>query len=177
MGRLEIIMGGMFSGKSTEMIRRLKRHRSIGDKILVINSGKDVRNDKDVLQTHDRDTFDCIKTNNLLYMLAREEYKKAKVVAVDETQFFTNLREFVEQALADGKYLILAGLDGDFKQQVFGELLLMIPLADEVTKLRAFCAMCRDGTPGPFSKRTVSDLAQELVGDCNMYQPVCRKHL
>ena len=177
MSRLEIIMGGMFSGKSTEMIRRLKRHLAIGNKILVINSCKDTRNSDSVLQTHDKNTLECLKTNSLLYMLESDEYKRAKVIAVDETQFFNHLREFVEQALLDNKHVILAGLDGDFKQQVFGELLLMIPLADEVTKLKALCNFCKDGTAGPFTKRIITDQTQELVGDCDIYRAVCRKHL
>ena len=177
MARLEIIMGSMFSGKSSEMIRRLKRHKVIGDPILVINSSKDTRNPESVLQTHDNVTFECVKTNILLDIPAMKQYQSAKVIAVDEIQFFDGVRFFVEQALKDGKHLILAGLDGDFRQQRFGELLNVIPLADEVTKLQALCMECMDGTLGPFTKRTVSGLVQELVGDCDMYKAVCRKHL
>lgn len=174
---LEIIMGGMFAGKTTEMIRRIKRCETIGCKILIINSCKDTRNIHEVLQTHDKTTIDCLKTNSLLYMLETDEYKKSNVVAVDETQFFNHLREFVEQCMADDKRVILTGLDGDFNQQVFGELLLVIPLADSVTKLTALCTICKDGTAGPFTKRITSDLNQEVIGDCDIYKAVCRKHL
>jgi thymidine kinase len=174
---LEIIMGSMFSGKTSELIRRLKRHRVIGDKILVINSKKDTRNEGDVLQTHDKSTFECVKTNNLMSVVSTKEYYEAQVIAVDETQFFEGLRPFVEQALTDDKHVLLAGLDGDFRQQVFGELLELIPLADDVTKLKALCMECLDGTLGPFTKRTVKNDNQELIGEADTYRAVCRVHL
>lgn len=176
-GRLEIIMGNMFSGKTSELIRRIKKHNFIGDSVLVINSGTDTRNEASVLQTHDKATFECIKTNNLFEVSTSQLYKTAKVIAVDEAQFFSNLRFFVDRAMEDKKHVILAGLDGDYQQQVFGELLFMIPLADTVTKLSAMCMECLDGTQGPFTKRTVENSKQELVGDVDSYRAVCRKHL
>jgi len=177
MAKLEIIMGNMFSGKTSELIRRIKRHNIIGNKVLVINSGIDTRNTKSVLQTHDKTTFECIKTNNLFEVSTCIEYQSAKVIAVDEVQFFSNLRFFVEKAMEDNKHVILTGLDGDYQQQVFGELFSVIPLADEVTKISAMCMECLDGTPGPFTKRTVDSCVQELVGDLNSYRAVCRNHL
>ena len=174
MARLEIIMGNMFSGKSTELIRRLKRHRAIGTQILVINSAKDIRSDNEVLQTHDKSTLNCIKTNSLDTV---DVPNNIKVVGVDECQFFTGLRDFVESCLNRNIHVVLAGLDGDFMQQTFGELLSMVPLADEVTKLTALCMECLDGTPGPFTKRTVESKEQELVGAAECYKAVCRKHL
>jgi len=177
MSKLEIIMGNMFSGKTSELIRRIKRHHIIGDRVLVINSGTDTRNEASVLQTHDKVTFECIKTNNLFEVSTCQQYQSAKVIAVDEVQFFSNLRFFVEHAMEDKKHVILTGLDGDYQQQVFGELLSVIPLADEVTKLSAMCMECLDGTLGPFTKRIVTCSHQELVGDSNSYRAVCRKHL
>lgn len=175
--KLEIIMGNMFSGKTSELIRRLKRHKAILDKVLVINSKKDIRNMSEVLQTHDQNTFECIKTEHLMSVVGTDEYYSADVIAVDEAQFFERLRPFVEQALKEEKHVILAGLDGDFKQQVFGEILELIPLADEVTKLKALCMVCMNGTLGPFTKRTVKNDKQELVGDADVYRAVCRMHL
>ena len=167
----------MFSGKTSELIRRLKRHKVVGHSVLVINSGKDTRNRGNVLQTHDKDTFDCLKTYNLLEVLESDLYKKTKVVAIDEAQFFENLKTFTKVALSDKKHVILAGLDGDFRQETFGELLTLIPLADEVTKLTAMCMDCMDGTVGPFTKRTILGSVQELVGGGDMYKAVCRNHL
>jgi thymidine kinase len=173
-GRLEIIIGCMFSGKSSELIRRLKRQRAIGKKVLMINSKKDTRE----FQTHGGDEFECVKSETLLELVGSIQFKNAEVVAVDESQFFKGLRNFVDVALKCNKHVILAGLDGDFKQNVFGELIYMIPLADEVTKLTALCMACGDGcTPGPFSKRICDSGEQELVGAADMYRAVCRKHL
>jgi thymidine kinase len=171
-GTLEIIIGGMFSGKTSEMIRRLKRFKAIKKSILVINSTKDTRSQHEVLQTHDGVTFDCVKTDYLV-----DVELTASVIAIDETQFFKGLRPFVERALANKKHVILAGLDGDYRQQIFGELLSVIPLADRVDKLTALCMVCADGTEGPFSKRLSSDTCQELVGNDASYMAVCRGHL
>jgi thymidine kinase len=177
-GRLELIIGGMFSGKSSELIRRLKRYKAIDANVLVINSIKDTRSNVEVLQTHDMVTFDCIKSENLLMIVEDENYKNAHIIGIDEAQFFPNLLAFVKLALADSKHIIVAGLDGDFKQNMFGDILHLIPLCDEVQKLTALCMECRDGTPGPFTKRVCTECSdQELVGANEYYKAVCRYHL
>ena len=170
MARIEIIMGCMFSGKSTELIRRLKRHRAINESILVINSTKDTRSEKDVIKTHNSDTFECVKVSDLSLLEV-----EADVVAIDEAQFFTGLREFVQRVGPRVKRIILAGLDGDFLQRPFGEIFDVIPLADEVLKLHALCMVCNDGTLAPFTRRFCEDTTtQELVGDHDIYKAVCR---
>ena len=177
-GRLELIIGGMFSGKSSELIRRLKKYQAIDSKILVINSTKDTRSNVEVLQTHDMVTLDCVKTTDLISLFNKDQYKKAVILGIDEAQFFPHLVRFVKLALKDGKHIIVAGLDGDFKQEMFGEILHLIPLCDDVHKLHALCMECRNGTPGPFTKRIVSDNStQELVGAKDYYKAVCRYHL
>ena len=170
---LKIVMGNMFSGKTTELIRILKRYSVIGKSIIVINSSKDVRSPDDVLKTHDDVKFNCIKTNNLMNI----DLSDSEVIAIDEAQFFTNLKEFCEKTLELGKIIILVGLDGDYLQRKFGEILECVPLADEVTKLSAICMCCMDGTPGPFTKRIINNNQLELIGGNDMYQAVCRKHL
>ena len=174
---LELIIGCMFSGKSTELIRRLKRYRAINKKILVINSSKDIRNSEEVLQTHDKVTFNCIKTNNLLEVLCTQEFSQSEIIGIDEAQFFTHLKDFVQGALLQNKHIIVAGLDGDYRQEMFGEILYLIPLADEVDKQKALCMECNDGTLGPFTKRIIQCETQELVGANDLYKAVCRKHL
>lgn len=170
---LHIVMGNMFSGKTTEMIRRLKRYNVIGKRVVVINSQKDTRSPEEVLRTHDNVTFRCIKTNDLTIV----NTDGCDVVALDEAQFFTGLKTFVEKELRAGKTILLAGLDGDYRQRTFGELLDCIPLANEVTKLAAMCMDCHDGTRGPFTKRIVDSNQLELVGGDDMYKAVCRRHL
>ena len=163
----------MFSGKTSELVRRLKRYEVIGKNILVINSSKDTRCLEHVLRTHDNMKFDCVKTNNLDEL----NYDKVDVIAIDEAQFFVGLRQFVKKALGHDKTVLLTGLDGDYKQEKIGEILDCIPLADKVFKLSAMCMKCMDGTHGPFTKRIVNSDKVELVGGKEMYMAVCRKHL
>jgi thymidine kinase len=166
-------MGNMFSGKTSELVRRLKRYQVIGKNILVINSSKDTRCLEQVLRTHDNIKFNCVKTNDL----ARLNYDKVDVIAIDEAQFFIGLKVFVKRAIGNGKTILLTGLDGDYKQNKIGEILDCIPLADKVFKLSAMCMKCMDGTHGPFTKRLVDNNQTELIGGKEMYMAVCRKHL
>ena len=89
---LQIICGNMFSGKTSELIRRLKRHKAIGDKVLVLNSAKDTRSSEQVLKTHDNVTFNCVKTWDLFDVLHMSDFDNADIVAIDEAQFFPRLK-------------------------------------------------------------------------------------
>jgi thymidine kinase len=178
MAHIEVIMGCMFSGKSTELIRRLRRHRAINEKILVINSAKDTRSSDDVIKTHNWETFACMKITDLTTALNFIKNDRYAVVAIDEAQFFTGLREFVQNISTHVKRIIIAGLDGDFLQRPFGEIFQVLPMADEVIKLHALCMVCKNGTPAPFTKRFCEDTTtQEIVGDHDIYKAVCRKCL
>jgi thymidine kinase len=174
---LTIIMGNMFSGKTSELIRRLKRYRIIGKKIVVINSTKDTRSPDDMLKTHDGIEFPCLKVEHISHCIIKQEFCDAEIVAIDEAQFFTNLRDFVQMCLFLKKSVIIAGLDGDYRQRKFGEVLDCIPMASDVIKLSALCMDCKNGTPGPFTKRIVESDELELVGGKDCYKAVCRKHL
>ncbi len=174
---LSIIMGNMFSGKTSELIRRLKRVKVIGKNIIVVNSAKDIRSPEEVLKTHDNVQFNCHKVFDLFELMNRDEFDMADIVAIDEAQFFPNLKKFVECCLSINKCVILAGLDADSFQRKFGELIDCIPLACDVTKLSALCMRCKDGTPGPFTKRIVDDKTLELIGGSDMYIATCRNHL
>ena len=178
MARIEIIMGCMFSGKSTELIRRLKRHRAINQKILVINSSKDTRSENNVIKTHNSDTIACVKVLELVNIFDILHDDSYDVVAIDEAQFFTGLRGFIQRICPYVKKIIISGLDGDFLQRPFGEIFDIIPMADEVLKLHALCMVCKDGTLASFTKRFCDDITtQELVGDHDIYKAVCRKCL
>lgn len=167
----------MFSGKSSELIRRLKRHKAIGENVLVINSNKDTRNASNVLQTHDGVTFECVKTHDLLSLKTHPKFQEAAIIGIDESQFFSHLIEFVKDSLEFGKKIIVVGLDGDFQQKIFGEILSLVPLADKIDKLHALCMDCKDGTLASFSKRLIPSENQELVGASDIYKAVCRTHL
>jgi thymidine kinase len=114
---------------------------------------------------------------DLFDVVNKREFEEADIVAVDEAQFFPRLKKFVECTLSVNKSVIMAGLDADSFQCKFGELIDCIPLACEVTKLSALCMRCNNGTPGPFTKRTVEDRTLELIGGSDMYIAVCRDHL
>jgi thymidine kinase len=110
-----------------------------------------------------------------------ELYNKSDVVIIDEAQFFTDLYPFIENELKNqhiiNKIFIVSGLSGDSKMNSIGDILKLIPLADEVVKLHAYCIKCKDGTIASFSKRinTLND-SQILIGKDDCYIPVCRFH-
>lgn len=174
---LSIICGNMFSGKTSELIRRLKCRKAIGDKILVINSSKDTRSTERVLRTHDNVTFTCLKVYDIFDVIHMPDFEDADVVAIDEAQFFPRLKKFVECAMYINKNIIIAGLDADSSQRKIGEIIDCIPMACDVTKLSALCMRCKNGTPGPFTKRIVDDKSPELIGGSDKYVAVCRYHL
>ena len=174
---LTIIMGNMFSGKTSELIRRLKRYKVIGKKIVVINSSKDTRSPEEVLKTHDDAVFPCLKVQHISHSINSDCFCDADIVAIDEAQFFTELKDFVSMCLFLKKTVIVTGLDGDYRQRKFGQILDCVPMADEVVKLSALCMDCRNGTPGPFTKRIVRSDEIELVGGNDIYKAVCRRHL
>jgi thymidine kinase len=172
-GYITIYMGNMFSGKTSELIRNAKRFSSIGKKILMINHSLDDRyTDKAEVVNHDGVSFPCLKAQTLLNI----DVTGAEAIFVNEGQFFPDLVTAC-QLWADELQLqvFVCGLDGDFKRGVFGSLLSLIPLADEVHKLHAYCFKCKDGTLAPFSKRITTEDDQISIGASN-YIAVCRKH-
>ena len=92
---VSVIIGNMFSGKTSEMIRRLKRYKVIGKRVLVVNCSKDTRSPEQVLKTHDGITFECIKTKTLDEIINEPSFIDAEIIAVDEAQFFADLRKFL----------------------------------------------------------------------------------
>jgi len=165
----------MFSGKSTELLRRLSRYDAIHTPTLLINSSLDTRTGKSV-KTHQNIVKDATKTNNLMDIIDTPEYRKCLVIGIDEAQFFPDLVKFVRYSERD-KTIIIAGLDGDSERRPFGQILNCIPLCDDVIKLTAMDMMSNDGTPGIFSKRISNETRDQiLVGHENKYISVSRKN-
>ena len=163
----------MFSGKSTELMRRVNCHKSIGEKVLVINHASDNRyTDQSVIISHNGQSMASIKTDQLKHTL----YVNYDVIAIDEAQFFPDLIQGVLTYLADGKKIIVAGLVGDFRCNPIGDILKLLPHADETVRLYAFCSNCKDGTRAAFTKRTSESKEQVVIGS-KMYMAVCRKCL
>ena len=169
---LNLILGCMFSGKTTELLRIAKRLQSINLKVLLINYHEDTRYSKTEMTTHDKTGLPCMFVKDLNDV----NYKVSNIICINEAQFFTGLKEFCIKALNDNKTLYISGLDGDFKQEPFGEILDLIPLCNNITKLHAFCKMCGNTTKAHFTKRITDSKEQKLIGT-DEYIPVCRNHL
>lgn len=174
---VKIILGPMTSGKSSELIRLIKRQRTINTPLMIINHTSDVRYSNDSVSTHDKISEKAVCVSELFNVLEMEEYKKSKIIFIEEGQFFPDLYNFVINACEkDNKSIVIAGLDGDYKREPFGDMLRLIPIADEVTKIHALCKMCNDGTIASFTKRIVNSDNKVLIGGTESYQAVCRKH-
>lgn len=169
---LNLIIGPMFSGKTTELLRIAKRLSSINLRVLLLNYYEDKRYSDIEMSTHDKTSLPCQFISNFDNI----EYQDYDVICINEAQFLPKLVKFSKKMLNENKTLYICGLDGDYKQEKFGELLDLIPLSDSITKLHAFCSICKDGTHAHFTKRLVSNKYQKLIGS-DQYIPVCRKHL
>jgi thymidine kinase len=167
---LELIIGSMYSGKSTELIHRVNRFRNIGMKCLVINHTNDTRVLDEAVQTHDGDMLPAKKTDDILLV----DTRPYDMIAIDEGQFFRNLKTAVHFMVKAGKYVIVAGLNGDYQRNKFGEILDLIPIADNVTFKRALCKRCRHpNKEAAFTKRIGAQTGTVNV-NCK-YVAVCRQ--
>ncbi len=177
---LTLIMGPMFAGKSSAIIRIVNRHRCIRTPILLISHSSDNRYGADETVTnHDSLSIPCKKSSILQPFLDTEDYKRAKLIIIEESQFFPDLKNFVLHSVEeDCKEVFVVGLDGDADRKPFGQILDLVPYADKITKLKAFCSMCCDGTEALFSFCKARELkqGQVCVGGEEMYTPLCRKH-
>ncbi|CAH9060536.1 unnamed protein product [Cuscuta europaea] len=177
-GEIHVIIGPMFAGKTTALLRRIKSDSNNGSNVVMIKSSKDTRYAVDEVVTHDGTKFPCWALPDLSSFKIRfgsESYKMVDVIGIDEAQFFDDLYDFCcEAADLDGKTLIIAGLDGDYLRRRFGSVLDIIPLANTVQKLTARCEIC--GKRASFTFRKIGETQTELIGGSDMYMPLCRQH-
>ena len=164
---LEIILGSMFSGKSTKLIKRVARFRQANQKCLLVNHVLDSRVSGNYVRSHDDITLEAIKTDDL----ATLDVEDFDVILIDEGQFFTNLKTEIEKMLQKNKIVLVAGLNGDFNMNKFGEIINLIPLADNIIYLQANCYNC--GENASFTKRLSSE--EQVVSVNSSYVPACRK--
>ena len=139
-GQIQIIVGPMFSGKSTELIRRLKRYQIARYECLIVKYAKDLRYDSESIATHDQQTLKAVSTNNLEDL--KVNFDDYDVIGIDEGQFFPDLVNFCEKMANAGKAVIVAALDGTFQRKGFPTVMELIPLAEHVVKLNAVCMVC-----------------------------------
>lgn len=170
-GRIEVICGSMFSGKTEELIRRLKRARIARQRVEIYKPNIDTRySDEDVV-SHDRNTIPStpVEAAASILLLAGE----AEVVGIDEAQFFDDgLVEVCNNLANNGKRVIVAGLDMDFKGLPFGPVPALCAIAEDVTKVHAVCVRC--GALAYVSHRTVADSRLVMLGEQAEYEPLCR---
>jgi thymidine kinase len=183
-GYLEIIKGPMFSGKTTWLLEKFKRYSFCGIKTMVINYEKDNRYSDIMLSSHDKVMIPCLKAVKLtdLVCLGTDEitgpnaveFLAAKVILINEGQFFGDIVEWVTIAVEKyHKNVYVCGLNSDFQRQKFGNWLDLEPICDNVVLLHSFCSHCKKH-PALFSHRLSRETALEIIGSDN-YIPLCRK--
>lgn len=171
-GWIEVISGGMFSGKTEELIRRLKRARIAGQKVEVYKPQVDNRYSKDSVVSHNENAIEAMSLESSERILLLSS--TVDVIGIDEAQFFDNELPRVCRALANnGVRVILAGLDMDYKGNPFGPIPQLLAIAEYVTKVHAICMNC--GDLAQFSHRLTSNEKVVLVGEKNDYESLCRK--
>jgi len=174
-GYLKIVIGCMFSGKTTYIIGEYARYRSIGLNVLVINYDLDTRYSiKPLLMTHDRKSIDCM----MIDKLSDVDVKAHDVILINEAQFFGDLKKNVLKWCDEmKKIVVVSGLDGDYKREPFGQIIELISNADEYIKLKAYCTECRDGTEAIFTWKHTDRVPSAVVDiGTDKYIPVCRNH-
>lgn len=177
---IDIIFGPMFSGKSTELLRRLVIFGEAKFKVLYVNSSQDTRkkiSHNKVVNFDEKDLpITYIKTRKLSDII--DMATKYDVIGIDEAQFFEDLVEF-STTLAEkfNKKIIVSGLNSDYKREKFGNIIDLIPICDDITKLFPFCVKCSEHnifSRALFSKRIINIDYQTWVGASETYMPVCR---
>lgn len=176
---LEIVLGPMFAGKSSYILSSLRRYEAIGWPVLSITSTLDTRYETDAIHSHNHDSHSAISTDLLTPLLMTASFAEARLLVIEEAQFFKDLYPFVYQAVdVCGKDVLVVGLDGDSERRPFGRIAEIIPLCDKITKLTAMCKMCGNGTPAIFTHRHRKDADTSIikVGEADTYEALCRRH-
>ena len=187
-GKLELVLGTMFSGKTSFMLSKIAFFADLGFKILYINIDFDNRSD-DTFSTHNpflnskeyskkgniEKNVRMIKTNKLMEIT----YQDYDIILIDEAHFFLDLVEFVKKLLDNKKYVIVGSLIADFKGTKFGNTIDLVPICDEVHRLHAYCGKCAENKKcrvAIYSKRVIQSNETVEIGGSDKYIPVCRSH-
>jgi thymidine kinase len=170
-GWIEVVCGGMFSGKTEELIRRAKRAHIAGQDVVIVKPTVDDRYSKTDIVSHNESALPGIQVDTADQIILLTS--SAKVVCIDEAQFFDDRIVDVANTLAnDGKRVIIAGLDMDFEGKPFEPMPHLLAIAEYVTKLHAICA--ESGVMANYSQRVVENDDQVLVGEKDAYEPRAR---
>jgi len=171
-GSIEVIAGSMFSGKTEELIRRLKRARIAGLKVEIFKPAVDTRYSDNMVVSHDENSIPStpVENSSMIMLLANE----VDVVGVDEAQFFDDaIVEVCREVANRGIRVVVAGLDMDFAGHPFGPMPALMSTAEYVTKVHAICVDC--GNLANYSYRTAEETSVVLLGEKEAYKPLCRR--
>ncbi|TAD86980.1 MAG: thymidine kinase [Bacteroidetes bacterium] len=172
-GWIEVICGSMFSGKTEELIRRLKRARIANLKVEIFKPAIDTRYDVQNIVSHDDNSITSSPIDNSQKILLFAQ--GVDVVGIDEAQFFDpEITQVCQQLALGGSRVIVAGLDMDYMGKPFGQMPHLLAVADYITKLHAICVEC--GNMASFSHRKQNHGKLVLLGETDLYEPLCRKH-
>ncbi|XP_075231529.1 thymidine kinase, cytosolic-like isoform X2 [Lycorma delicatula] len=167
----KVIFGPMFSGKTTELFRRLKRYKFANYRCVIIRYEKDNRYSNDRVATHDRQSLPAVLAAELKKV--NINYDAINVIGIDEGQFFPDIVEYCEEMANRGKIVVVAALDGTYQRLGFGNILSLVPLAESVVKLTAVCMSCfREAS---YTKRIGLEKEVEVIGGAEKYMAVCRE--
>lgn len=183
MSYLELIIGPMFAGKTTELIRKVKRHYYSKMKCAILKYSKDIRyGNEDCLITHDRQKLDS-RTDEIEVLSFSENWddefienlEKFQVIGIDECQFFPRLREFCETLMLQNKIVYAAGLSADYNLQMFPEIINTLPLASHINFLSSVCEMCgNDHSQTSYLHKSDDQMEDNiLIGGKDKYFPLC----
>ncbi len=171
-GRIEVVCGSMFSGKTEELIRRLRRAKFAHQKVEIFKPAIDVRYSEEDVVSHDQNhiTSTPIDSSASILLLSSD----IDVVGIDEAQFFdAGLVDVCNELAYRGIRVIIAGLDMDYKGVPFGPMPALCAIADDVTKVHAICVRC--GSLAYVSHRKVANDRRVLLGETGEYEPLCRE--
>ncbi|KAF7638612.1 Thymidine kinase [Meloidogyne graminicola] len=169
-GSIQLIIGPMFSGKTTELFRLATRHTLAGRSVAIIKYRHDTRYDATYACTHDYRKMEAFIAETIEEVY--ELIKNNDVIGIDEGQFFKDLVKYSQYLADNGKIVIIAALNGDYKQEPFPNVTKLIPLAEKIEKLNA---VCNCGQSASFTFRLSSNKKIEIIGGQELYRAMCRQ--
>jgi len=176
---LIVFTGPMYSGKTSSLINEYEKylHSAFKYNLLTINHVFDEkRTEKHIIKNHNNKSIKANYSVKFLTPILKEiDYKEAHVIFIDECQFFTDLYEFCLES-SKIKNIYVAGLCGDFKRELFGEIYKLLPISTDFIFLKSVCAFCNNIVNAPFSHRFTEEKDKIIIGSDDKYKPVCLKH-
>lgn len=176
-GSIEVVCGPMFSGKTEELIRRVKRAQIAKQKIQIFKPVIDNRYSKTKVVSHSSLKVEAQPVSSSLEIFDKL-FDSTRIVAIDEVQFFDDeIIEVVSRLARRGCRVICAGLDQDYMGNPFGPMPHLLSIADEVLKVHAICTVCGHSASKTYRKKEEKNLEQVLIGESDRYEARCRNHI